>query len=150
MKVLNVDTEKGRISLGYKQLQMDPWDAAEEKYPVGSIVNGTVMRIAPFGAFVKLEDGVEGLVHISQLSDKRVNKVEDVLSVGQEIPVKILDVKAKDHKISLSFRQAVEETEEKVNTEVAEDSGEGVIEQEPQSTIADTIDPEKLKNLLND
>lgn len=150
VKVLNVDTEKGRISLGYKQLQMDPWDAAEEKYPVGSIVNGTVMRIAPFGAFVKLEDGVEGLVHISQLSDKRVNKVEDVLSVGQEIPVKILDVKAKDHKISLSFRQAVEETEEKVNTEVAEDSGEGVIEQEPQSTIADTIDPEKLKNLLND
>lgn len=150
VKVLNVDTEKGRISLGYKQLQMDPWDAAEEKYPVGSIVNGTVMRIAPFGAFVKLEDGVEGLVHISQLSDKRVNKVEDVLSVGQEIPVKILDVKAKDHKISLSFRQAVEETEEKVNTEVVEDSGEGVIEQEPQSTIADTIDPEKLKNLLND
>lgn len=150
VKVLNVDVEKGRISLGYKQLQMDPWDAAEEKYPVESIVNGTVMRIAPFGAFVKLDDGVEGLVHISQLSDKRVNKVEDVLSVGQEIPVKVLDVKAKDHKISLSFRQAVEETEEKVNTEVAEDAGEGAIGQEPQSTIADTIDPEKLKNLLND
>jgi len=145
VKVLNVDSEKGRISLGYKQLQMDPWSIAEEKYAVGTIVNGTVMRMTTFGAFVKLEDGVEGLVHISQLSNKRVNKAEEVLSVGQEIPVKVLEVKTADHKISLSYKQAIEEVQQPVNNEASTE-----IEEAPATTIADAIDADKLKGVLND
>ena len=80
--ILNVDKEKERVSLGYKQLQPKPWTKAAEKYPIGSIVEGKVVRIVPFGAFVALEPTIDGLIHISQVAVKRVEKVEDELKVG--------------------------------------------------------------------
>jgi small subunit ribosomal protein S1 len=109
--VLSVDKERNRISLGYKQTLPHPWDNIEDKYPVGQIFEGKVVRIASFGAFVELEPGVDGLVHISQISNQRVNKVEDVLSVGQMVSVKILDVKPDERRISLSIREAAPEEE---------------------------------------
>jgi len=110
--VLGVDREKERISLGYKQTLPHPWDNVEEKYPVGSVVKGKVVRIASFGAFVELEPGVDGLVHISQVANKRVNKVEDVLKVGDEVQAKVLEVDGKAQRIGLSIRETLPEEKE--------------------------------------
>lgn len=104
VKILNVDPEKKRISLGYKQLQPKPWDLVSEKYVVGETVTGKVVRIAPFGAFVELEPTIDGLVHISQVTNRRIEKVEDVLSLGQEVTAKILEVNPEKKRISLSIR----------------------------------------------
>ena len=100
--ILNVDPEKKKIALGYKQLQPKPWDLVPEKYHEGDVVTGKVVRIVPFGAFVQLEPSVDGLVHISQVSTHRLERVEDELKLGDEIEVKILEVNADNHKISLS------------------------------------------------
>jgi len=104
--ILKVDRENQRVSLGYKQLLPKPWEVADEKYIPGSIVTGKVVRIVTFGAFVELEPGLDGLVHISQISDTRIEKVESVLEVGQIVNVKILDVNTQEHRISLSIRDA--------------------------------------------
>ncbi len=107
VKVLSLDRERERIQLGYKQLQPKPWDNIEEKYPVGLILEREVVRIRPFGAFIELEPGVDGLVHISQCALTRVAKVEDVLSVGQVVAVKVLAVDPEAKRISLSVREAL-------------------------------------------
>ena len=104
--ILGVNKETEKVSLGLKQLQDNPWKVATAKYPVGSIVKGKVLRIAPFGAFVEIEPGVEGLVHISQLSEEHVEKTEDALSVGDEVEVKVLSVDTEVQKMSLSVKDA--------------------------------------------
>ncbi|MBR4015683.1 MAG: bifunctional 4-hydroxy-3-methylbut-2-enyl diphosphate reductase/30S ribosomal protein S1 [Anaerotignum sp.] len=110
--VLDVDKEKGKISLSLKDVTQNPWNTAAEKYAVGSIVEGKVVRMVPFGAFVELEPGVDGLVHISQIANKHVVKPEDELTVGEIINVKVLDVNLEQKKISLSKRQADAPAEE--------------------------------------
>jgi len=106
VKVLRVDKEKGKISLGRKQVLPDPWLDVERKYPVGAVVTGEVTRTAPFGAFVQLEPGVEGLVHISEIADYHIAKPEDALSSGDVVRVKVLRVRPEERRISLSVRQA--------------------------------------------
>lgn len=106
--VLDVDKEKGKISLSLKDSEKNPWTLAVDKYAVGSIVEGKVVRMVPFGAFVELEPGVDGLVHISQIANKHVVKPDDELKVGEVIQVKVLEVNAEQKKISLSKRQAEE------------------------------------------
>lgn len=106
VKVLRVDQERGRISLGYKQVLPDPWSLATSKYPEGSLVKGKVTRIAPFGAFVELETGVEGLVHISELSSRRITRADEVVNPGDEITVKVLRVRPQERRISLSLKEA--------------------------------------------
>ena len=108
VKVLSLDPERERIQLGYKQLQPHPWDNAIEKYPEGAIVDGKVVRITDFGAFVELEPGLDGLVHISQCATTRVAKVEDAVKVGEEVKVKVLGVDPEKKRISLSIRQVLE------------------------------------------
>ncbi len=112
VKVLSVDREKKRISLSLRQLEQNPWASAEEKYAKGSQVTGRVTRIEPFGAFVELEPGVEGLVHISELDHKRVRKVEDVVSLNQMVELKVLEVDPKKHRISLSAKALKAKPEE--------------------------------------
>jgi small subunit ribosomal protein S1 len=91
--------------LGLKQIQQDPWQAAvPEKYRVGLDVKGKVVRTTDFGAFVELEDGVEGLLHVSELSHDRVNKPEDVVQVGQELILKVIKLDPEERKIGLSLR----------------------------------------------
>ncbi|MGI9952875.1 bifunctional 4-hydroxy-3-methylbut-2-enyl diphosphate reductase/30S ribosomal protein S1 [Moorellaceae bacterium AZ2] len=129
VKVLGVNREEGKVSLGRKQLLPNPWDTAEEHYPVGSIVEGKVLRFAPFGVFVEVEPGIEGLVHISQLADYHVEKPEEVVSIGQTIPVKVLKVDQEAQRMSLSLRQALREKKRQDNPKPAgkrqeEDSGE--------------------------
>ena len=108
VKILSLDPERERIQLGYKQLQPHPWDNAVEKFPVGEVVDGKVVRITDFGAFVELEPGLDGLVHISQCATTRVAKVEDAVKVGDEVKVKVLGVDPEKKRISLSIRQAIE------------------------------------------
>ena len=109
VKILSLDPEKERIQLGYKQLQPKPWDNIVDKYPVGAILERKVVRIRPFGAFVELEPGVDGLVHISQCALTRVAKVEDALQPDQIVRVKVLGVDPDAKRISLSVREALAE-----------------------------------------
>ncbi len=107
VQVPTVARAREPIALGLKQLQAKPWDNAPVTYPVGSIVEGKVVRMVTFGAFVELEPGLDGLVHISQISNTRVNRVEDALQVGQMVQVKVLDVNPEAKRISLSIREAL-------------------------------------------
>ena len=105
--VLQVDQEKQRIALGLKQLQEDPWlHSIPSSYRAGLVVKGHVTKIANFGVFVELEPGLEGLLHVSEISDQKVEKPEDVLKVGQELEVKILRVDSEERKIGLSLKRA--------------------------------------------
>jgi small subunit ribosomal protein S1 len=105
--VLSVDQEKQRIALGLKQMTEDPWiNAIPSAYRAGQVVKGTVTKIANFGVFVELAAGLEGLLHISEISDQKVEKPEDVLKVGQEVDVKILRVDSDERKIGLSLKRA--------------------------------------------
>ena len=104
--ILNIDEVKERVSLGLKQKQQNPWDDIVSKYPVGSKVTGKVVNIMPYGAFVELESGVEGLIHVTEMSwTKRISKPGDVLSAGQEVEAVVLDVDVNNRKISLGLRQ---------------------------------------------
>ena len=114
VKIIKLDPERGRISLSYKATQPKPWDVAGEKYQAGDIVTGKVVRIVPYGAFVELEPGLDGMVHISQCALKRIDKVEDAVNVGDEIRVKILKVDTDAKRISLSIREAL--TDEAMET----------------------------------
>ena len=107
-KVLKVDASKRRISLGMKQLQPHPWELVNEKYKPGDRVNGTVTRVADFGAFVELSPGVEGLIHLSEMSwSKKVRKASDVVKPGEQVDVMILGVNPADRRISLGLKQAL-------------------------------------------
>jgi small subunit ribosomal protein S1 len=106
VKVLKFDPETQRVSLGYKQIKPDPWEEAEYKYPVGSIVRGTVVSIADYGAFVALEDGIEGLIHISELTwNKRIKHPSKLLNVADTVEAKVLGVDVDNKRISLGRRQ---------------------------------------------
>jgi (E)-4-hydroxy-3-methyl-but-2-enyl pyrophosphate reductase len=108
VKVIAIDKEAKKISLSRKALAEDPWNDVDVKYPSGNIVLGKVVRFADFGAFVELEPGVDGLVHVSEISNKRINKPGDVLEIGQQVKSKILEVNMENKKIGLSIK-AVEE-----------------------------------------
>ena len=104
--ILDVDREKDRISLGLKQIARNPWDDIERKYPVGTRVKGKVVNLVPYGAFIEIEEGVEGMVHVSEISwTKRVAKASDALTAGQEVEAVVLNVNRDEQKISLGIRQ---------------------------------------------
>src|SRR5580692_816916 len=104
--VLDINKEKERVSLGLKQTQKNPWEETENRFPVGSKVKGKITNLVPYGAFVEIEEGVEGLIHVSELSwTKRITRPSDVLSQGQEIEAVVLGVNKEEQKISLGLRQ---------------------------------------------
>jgi small subunit ribosomal protein S1 len=117
--VLSVDQEKQRIALGLKQMQEDPWTSViPANYRPGMVVKGHVTKIANFGVFVELESGLEGLLHISEIADQKVEKPEDIVKVGQEVDVKILRVDSDERKIGLSLKRAQWAQEEEKREEV--------------------------------
>jgi len=124
VQVLNIDREKAKISLGLKQMRNNPWSNINEKYPEGSIVKGKVVRIAPFGAFVQLEDGVDALVHISQLANQRVNRVEDIVKVGDEVSAKVIECKPEEKRISLSIKETLVDSQKAEEQEALESQQE--------------------------
>ncbi len=109
VKILDVNAEKRRVSLSLKALADDPWHNIEERYHQDAVVSGAVTRIMDYGAFIQLEEGVEGLVHISQLSDKHVRAVGDVVETGQVVQVRVLSVDPDQRRISLSIKAAIEQ-----------------------------------------
>jgi small subunit ribosomal protein S1 len=109
VKVLSVDRVKEKISLGLKQKTESPWLSVEQRYPVGTVVKGTIVNLTNYGAFVKIEEGVEGLIHISEMNwTKRINHPSDILTVGQEIQAAVLDINAPRQEISLGIKQLTE------------------------------------------
>ena len=105
-KVLSVDQQRRRIALGLKQMQDDPWSTdIPQRYKTGDVVKGTVTKITNFGVFVGLEDGLEGLLHISELSEEKIENAEDVVKVGDPLEVKILRVDTEERKIGLSKKR---------------------------------------------
>ena len=110
-KILRLDPERKRISLGLKQLEGDPWQDVEKKYPVGAIVEGTVVNLTSFGAFLQLEQGVEGLVHLSELSDRHGERPDQMVAVGARLRVKVLKVNRAQKRLSLSRKEADQDIE---------------------------------------
>ena len=109
--VLQIDAAERRVSLGLKQTQPDPWEEVPEKYKVGSVVRGKVVNLTSFGAFTKLEEGIEGLIHISELADRRIEKPEEIVSVGDELDLKVINLSPKDRRIGLSLKALLAEQE---------------------------------------
>lgn len=120
--ILKIDNEHKKVSIGYKQLQPQPWDLAEGKYNVGDIVHGKVVRIVPFGVFVEVEKGIDGLVHVSQISHERIETPSTVLNVGDEIDAKIVAIDCEARKMNLSIKALLPEGEKRKPH--ADDNGE--------------------------
>ena len=119
--ILDIDEERKRVALGLKQLQSDPWKKAAKNYRVGQTVTGKVVRLAPSVAFVELEDGVEGIIPVGEISETRINEPGDVLTVGQEVEARIKQIQTNQRRISLSLKAAVQEREvREVRTQVRE------------------------------
>ncbi len=137
VQVLDVDLERERISLGLKQTQEDPWKQLVQGFEVGQIVTGKVTKLVPFGAFVEIGEGVEGLVHISEMARGHVEKAEDVVAVGQEVQVKVMEIDTERRRISLSIRAANEELGIEDAIPVEEEAEEGAAEDaEPEAAEA--------------
>ncbi len=117
--ILSLDPENRKISLGIKQLEKDPWSNVADEYKVGDIIEGSVSKITNFGAFVKLSTGIEGLVHISELSENEVAKVDDLLKVGQTAKFKVIKVSPEERKLGLSLKALKEKPAEEVSKEAA-------------------------------
>ena len=111
VKSLSLNEEKGKSSLGLKQTTPEPWSQVGTKYQIGGIITGKVVQIKEYGAFVELEAGLDGLVHISEIANKRVENVSDELSLGQEITAKIMDIDSDRKRISLSIKAALNNDE---------------------------------------
>jgi len=135
--VLEVDADNQRISLGLKQAQEDPWSTITSRMKVGQMVTGKVTKLASFGAFVEIEEGIDGLVHVSQISEERVEKVRDVLKVGQEVKARVVRIDPVDRKIGLSIKAASVPDEE---FEVKEEMLEGLRPGEDLVDLAGAFD----------
>jgi small subunit ribosomal protein S1 len=109
VEVLDVDLERERVSLSLKATQEDPWRQFARSHQIGELIPGRVTKLVPFGAFVRVDDGIEGLVHISELAERHVDIPEQVVSVGEEITVKVIDIDLDRRRISLSLKQAVQD-----------------------------------------
>lgn len=125
-KILKIDRENKKVSIGYKQLQPKPWELVADKYHAGDVIKGKVVRIVSFGAFVEVEKGVDGLVHVSQISNEWLDNPTSALKVGDEVEAKILEIDTEKEKMTLSIKALLPETEvRKVNPNKAHKSEEG-------------------------
>ena len=120
--IKDLNQEENRISLGYKKTEDNPWEIFKANYNVGDVVKATIVSITTFGAFAQIIDGVDGLIHISQIADKKVENVKDILSVGQEVDVQIIDIDTDAKRISISMRALLEDAADEADEAVAEDA----------------------------
>jgi len=123
--VLNIDKEKERFSLGVKQLQPEPWTTVPERYPVGSIITGKITNVTDFGIFVEIEDGIEGLIHVSEVSNQKIKTPVGMYEPGQEISAKIINISTVDKRIGLSIKRINEENEKTYYEEYANNVPKG-------------------------
>jgi len=134
VEILEVDTERERISLSLKACQADPWEQLSMEVQIGEIIKGTVTKLVPFGAFVQVRPGIEGLIHISELSRRHVEQPDEVVAVGQEIDVKVIDIDIDRRRISLSLKQLEEEMPEGY-----EEEEKPAVEEKPPEKVAEEI-----------
>ncbi|HIZ83538.1 MAG TPA: bifunctional 4-hydroxy-3-methylbut-2-enyl diphosphate reductase/30S ribosomal protein S1 [Firmicutes bacterium] len=138
--IKDIDNEKKKISLGFKKAEDNPWEILKRDYPVGSVVKATVVSMTPYGAFARVIPGIDGLIHISQIADRRIDKPQDELSIGQEVDVKIIAIDFERKRVSLSIRALLEESpaEEVAEAPVAEEvpAAEPVAEEAPAEEAA--------------
>jgi len=120
--VLNIDKENERFSLGIKQLEQDPWETIPQRYPLGSVINGPITNVTDFGLFVELEEGIEGLVHVSEISKEKIKSPVGQYKMGDQITAKVINISPKDRKIGLSVKK-VDDQEERSNYEEYVSSG---------------------------
>ena len=144
VQVLDVDLDRERISLGLKQTTEDPWKMLVKDFPVGSIIEGTVTKLVPFGVFVELGDGVEGLVHISEMAKGHVETPDQVTSVGQKVMVKVMDVDLDRRRISLSMRAAAETLGIVIEIAGAEEAADEAVDAEETAEVLDEIADEAI------
>jgi small subunit ribosomal protein S1 len=111
VKVLKIDRDTRKITLGMKQLLASPWETIEQKFPTGTTVTGKVTKLMEFGAFVELQPGVEGLIHISELAHQRVRRVSDVVKEGEEVQVRVLKIDREQRRMALSLKATVQPPE---------------------------------------
>ena len=105
--ILNIDRDKGRVALGLKQKQTNPWDLIEQKYPPGTKVKGKIVNLLPYGAFIEIEPGIEGLIHVSEMSwVKNITDPSEVVKKGDEVEAIVLSIQKEEGKISLGIKQA--------------------------------------------
>ena len=128
--VLQIDPAEQRVSLGLKQVEPDPWLEVPEKYKIGSAVTGEIMNLTSFGAFAKLEDAVEGLIHISELADRRIEKPEEIVSIGDQLSLKVIHLDVNERRIGLSLKAALAEQERATTVQYQEEQSESR-EEEP-------------------
>jgi small subunit ribosomal protein S1 len=136
--VLDVDLDRERVSLSLKATMEDPWREFERKHATGEVIAGSVTKLVPFGAFVRVGDGIEGLVHISELSDQHVESPEQVVQVGQQVRVKIVDVDVARRRISLSIRRVGDEPEVLPEAEIEAESTEELVAEVAPEPSAET------------
>lgn len=136
--VLKLNLKEGRVSLGLRQILPDPWEDIKRIHSVGEVIKGTVSRLVPFGAFVQVEGGVEGIIPNSELAVRRVNKPEDVVSVGQEVEVKVIDLRPEERRMTLSLRQ-LETQKEREREESEYRSYTQASRTESRTTIGDLL-----------
>ena len=118
--IKELDKENNRISLGYKKAEDNPWEKFKNSYEVGDVIDAKIVSITPFGAFAQIIDGVDGLIHISQLADKHVQNVKDIVSIGDVVKVKIIDIDIENKRISISMRALLEDNDAADDSEDAE------------------------------
>ena len=126
--VKDIDVENKKISLGYKKTEDNPWEVLKRDYEIGSVVTAKVVSMTAFGAFAQIIPGVDGLIHISQISNERINKPQDVLTIGQEVQVKITDIDFDKKRVSLSMKALLDENVEEASEEAAEEVSEETAE----------------------
>jgi len=134
--VLDVDPSQQRISLGVKQLHEDPWSNIEKNFKVGDIVSGKVAKITAYGAFIELKNDIDGLVHISQIGEEHIEKIKDVLSVGQEVTARVIKIDRDERRIGLSIKAASYNTDQLAREIVAYDK----IKQDELTSLSDAFD----------
>ncbi|MFA5809575.1 MAG: 30S ribosomal protein S1 [Thermoleophilia bacterium] len=145
VKVLDIDKDRQRVSLGLKQTQEDPWASLVDAHNVGDTMTGNVTKLVSFGAFVQISEGIEGLVHISELADHHVEKPEEVVAVGDDVEIKIIEIDAQRRRLSLSIKRLHEEiTEEGEAGEEAEEATDEAPASEPQAEEEKFVEAESL------
>jgi len=154
VKILSIDPNNEKISVGLKQLESDPWQSVVERTPIGAHVEVEIAKLVSFGAFAKLENGVEGLIHVSELSDERVQKPEEVLNVGDRIQAKVISIDPVERKIGLSIREYKHDIEQGITSEYAASGsasvsiGEALGDAVPKSLLEGGFDPSHAANLM--
>ena len=146
VKILSMNNEKGKISLGLKQNRPEPWTVIDENYHVGQVISGKIVQIKDYGAFVELEPGLDGLVHISEIAYKRVTNIADEISVGQEVTAKILEIDKERKRISLSIKETLEPPTAQDDAEPAaaeEEELEAVPAEEAVAEAAEAVETEE-------